>query len=76
MRTFAHALMSINAVKGVMEIGEGFSTVIGAARHGQNRDEILSGFQATTLAASSVASVAERHIVAHMALKPAPPALP
>ncbi len=39
----AHALMSINAVKGV-EIGEGFNVV--ALRGSQNRDEITAqGFQ-------------------------------
>lgn len=52
----AHALMSINAVKGV-EIGEGFNVV--ALRGGQvamkSRRRV---FRATTLAASSVASVA------------------
>lgn len=52
----AHALMSINAVKGV-EIGEGFNVV--ALRGGgiamKSRRRV---FRATTLAASSVASVA------------------
>lgn len=52
----AHALMSINAVKGV-EIGDGFDVV--ALRGSQNRDEITKdGFRATMRAAFSAVSAA------------------
>lgn len=52
----AHALMSINAVKGV-EIGDGFDVV--ALRGSQNRDEITKdGFQSNHAAAFSAVSAA------------------
>lgn len=52
----AHALMSINAVKGV-EIGDGFDVV--KLRGSQNRDEITkAGFRATMRAAFWAASAA------------------
>lgn len=64
----AHALMSINAVKGV-EIGEGFNVV--ALRGGQNRDEITAqGFQSNHAGGILGGISSGQHIVAHMALKP------
>ncbi|STM19816.1 chorismate synthase [Escherichia coli] len=52
----AHALMSINAVKGV-EIGDGFDVV--ALRGSQNRDEITKdGFQSNHAGAFSAVSAA------------------
>ncbi|SUI19711.1 chorismate synthase [Salmonella enterica subsp. salamae] len=64
----AHALMSINAVKGV-EIGEGFNVV--ALRGSQNRDEITAqGFQSNHAGGILGGISSGQHIVAHMALKP------
>ncbi len=52
----AHALMSINAVKGV-EIGDGFEVV--KLRGSENRDEITkAGFQSNHAAAFLAASAA------------------
>jgi len=64
----AHALMSINAVKGV-EIGEGFAAV--NLRGSQNRDEItLQGFQSNHAGGILGGISSGQQIVAHMALKP------
>ncbi len=57
----AHALMSINAVKGV-EIGDGFDVV--ALSGSQNRDEITkAGFRATMRAAFSAASAVDSRLL-------------
>ena len=64
----AHALMSINAVKGV-EIGDGFEVV--ALRGSQNRDEITKdGFQSNHAGGILGGISSGQQIVAHMALKP------
>ncbi len=64
----AHALMSINAVKGV-EIGDGFDVV--ALRGSQNRDEITKdGFQSNHAGGILGGISSGQQIIAHMALKP------
>ena len=64
----AHALMSINAVKGV-EIGEGFAAV--NLRGSQNRDEITQqGFQSNHAGGILGGISSGQQIVAHIALKP------
>jgi chorismate synthase len=64
----AHALMSINAVKGV-EIGEGFGVV--NLRGSQNRDEITKqGFQSNHAGGILGGISSGQQIVANMALKP------
>lgn len=64
----AHALMSINAVKGV-EIGDGFSTV--ALRGSENRDEITkAGFQSNHAGGVLGGISSGQQIVASIALKP------
>lgn len=64
----AHALMSINAVKGV-EIGEGFAAV--NLRGSENRDEITQqGFQSNHAGGILGGISSGQQIVAHMALKP------
>ncbi len=65
----AHALMSINAVKGV-EIGDGFGVV--TSRGSENRDEITSsGFQSNHAGGILGGISSGQPIVAHLALKPA-----
>lgn len=64
----AHALMSINAVKGV-EIGDGFGVV--ALRGSQNRDEITRQGFLTNHAGGVLGGISSgQQIVAHIALKP------
>ncbi|MEG3134973.1 chorismate synthase [Rouxiella sp. T17] len=64
----AHALMSINAVKGV-EIGDGFAVV--AKRGSENRDEITpQGFESNHAGGILGGISSGQPIVAHMALKP------
>lgn len=64
----AHALMSINAVKGV-EIGDGFGVV--KLRGSENRDEITrAGFQSNHAGGILGGISSGQPIVAHMALKP------
>lgn len=64
----AHALMSINAVKGV-EIGDGFGVV--GLRGSENRDEIArDGFQSNHAGGILGGISSGQQIVAHMALKP------
>jgi chorismate synthase len=64
----AHALMSINAVKGV-EIGDGFAVV--NKRGSENRDEITSeGFQSNHAGGILGGISSGQDIVAHLALKP------
>lgn len=64
----AHALMSINAVKGV-EIGEGFAAV--ALRGSENRDEITQQGFLSNHAGGILGGISSgQQIVAHMALKP------
>ena len=64
----AHALMSINAVKGV-EIGDGFDVV--ALRGSQNRDEITKEGFLSNHAGGILGGISSgQQIVAHMALKP------
>ncbi|MDR3431321.1 MAG: chorismate synthase [Rouxiella aceris] len=64
----AHALMSINAVKGV-EIGDGFAVV--AKRGSENRDEITpQGFDSNHAGGILGGISSGQPIVAHMALKP------
>ncbi len=64
----AHALMSINAVKGV-EIGDGFSTV--ALRGSQNRDEITKAGFLSNHAGGVLGGISSgQQIVASIALKP------
>ena len=64
----AHALMSINAVKGV-EIGDGFDVV--KLRGSQNRDEITKqGFQSNHAGGILGGISSGQQIVANMALKP------
>ncbi len=64
----AHALMSINAVKGV-EIGDGFGVV--TKRGSENRDEITSqGFKSNHAGGILGGISSGQPIVAHLALKP------
>ncbi|AIN47278.1 chorismate synthase [Candidatus Palibaumannia cicadellinicola] len=64
----AHALMSINAVKGV-EIGDGFA-VINKRGH-ENRDEITSqGFQSNHAGGILGGISSGQPVIAHIALKP------
>ncbi|WP_225639564.1 chorismate synthase [Candidatus Profftia sp. (ex Adelges kitamiensis)] len=64
----AHALMSINAVKGV-EIGDGFSVV--NKRGSDNRDEITTnGFQSNHAGGILGGISSGQDIIAHIALKP------
>lgn len=64
----AHALMSINAVKGV-EIGDGFEVV--KLRGSENRDEITkTGFQSNHAGGVLGGISSGQQIVAHIALKP------
>ncbi len=64
----AHALMSINAVKGV-EIGDGFGVV--TLRGSENRDEIMAnGFQSNHAGGILGGISSGQPIVAHLALKP------
>ncbi|EEP89582.1 chorismate synthase [Yersinia kristensenii] len=64
----AHALMSINAVKGV-EIGDGFAVV--TKRGSENRDEITpQGFQSNHAGGILGGISSGQPIVAHIALKP------
>jgi len=64
----AHALMSINAVKGV-EIGEGFASV--ALRGSQNRDEITHAGFTSNHAGGILGGISSgQQIVANIALKP------
>ena len=68
IKDIAHALMSINAVKGV-EIGDGFDVV--ALRGSQNRDEITKdGFQSNHAGGILGGISSGQQIIAHMALKP------
>lgn len=64
----AHALMSINAVKGV-EIGDGFAVV--SKRGSENRDEITpQGFQSNHAGGILGGISSGQPVVAHIALKP------
>jgi len=64
----AHALMSINAVKGV-EIGDGFAVV--TKRGSENRDEIMpDGFQSNHAGGILGGISSGQALVAHLALKP------
>ena len=64
----AHALMSINAVKGV-EIGDGFAVV--AKRGSENRDEITpNGFDSNHAGGILGGISSGQPVVAHLALKP------
>ncbi|NHB97649.1 chorismate synthase [Photorhabdus stackebrandtii] len=64
----AHALMSINAVKGV-EIGEGFGVI--DLRGSENRDEITAqGFTSNHAGGILGGISSSQPIVAHIALKP------
>jgi len=64
----AHALLSINAVKGV-EIGEGFGVI--SLRGSENRDEITpEGFHSNHAGGILGGISSGQQIVAHMALKP------
>ncbi|EHM42141.1 chorismate synthase [Hafnia alvei ATCC 51873] len=64
----AHALMSINAVKGV-EIGDGFAVV--NKRGSENRDEIMpEGFQSNHAGGILGGISSGQDIIAHLALKP------
>lgn len=64
----AHALMSINAVKGV-EIGDGFAVV--NKRGSENRDEITpEGFQSNHAGGILGGISSGQDIIAHLALKP------
>uniref|UniRef100_UPI0036D9DEF0 chorismate synthase n=1 Tax=Photorhabdus sp. RM322S TaxID=3342825 RepID=UPI0036D9DEF0 len=64
----AHALMSINAVKGV-EIGEGFGVI--NLRGSENRDEITAqGFTSNHAGGILGGISSSQPIVAHIALKP------
>lgn len=66
----AHALMSINAVKGV-EIGDGFSVV--TQRGSENRDEITpEGFQSNHSGGVLGGISNGQPVIAHLALKPTP----
>ncbi|WP_350305157.1 chorismate synthase [Photorhabdus viridis] len=64
----AHALMSINAVKGV-EIGEGFGVI--NLRGSENRDEITAqGFTSNNAGGILGGISSSQPIIAHIALKP------
>lgn len=64
----AHALMSINAVKGV-EIGDGFAVV--TKRGSENRDEITpNGFESNHAGGILGGISSGQPVVAHLALKP------
>ncbi len=64
----AHALMSINAVKGV-EIGDGFAVV--TKRGSENRDEILPEGFASNHAGGILGGISSgQPVIAHLALKP------
>lgn len=64
----AHALMSINAVKGV-EIGDGFTVI--SKRGSENRDEITStGFQSNHAGGILGGISSGQSVIAHLALKP------
>lgn len=64
----AHALMSINAVKGV-EIGDGFAVV--AKRGSENRDEITpEGFESNHAGGILGGISSGQPVIAHLALKP------
>lgn len=64
----AHALMSINAVKGV-EIGDGFAVV--TKRGSENRDEITpQGFQSNHAGGILGGISSGQPVIAHLALKP------
>ena len=64
----AHALMSINAVKGV-EIGDGFAVV--NKRGSENRDEITpNGFESNHAGGILGGISSGQSVVAHLALKP------
>ncbi len=64
----AHALMSINAVKGV-EIGDGFAVI--TQRGSQHRDEIRSsGFQSNHAGGILGGISSGQPIIAHLAMKP------
>ncbi|UVK76952.1 MAG: chorismate synthase [Sodalis sp. Fse] len=64
----AHALMSINAVKGV-EIGDGFSVI--TKRGSENRDEITpAGFQSNHAGGIFGGISSGQPVIAHLALKP------
>ncbi|NIG98951.1 MAG: chorismate synthase [Serratia symbiotica] len=66
----AHALMSINAVKGV-EIGDGFAVV--TKRGSENRDEITpEGFQSNYAGGILGGISSGQPVIAHLALKPTP----
>ncbi|MCR3755825.1 MAG: chorismate synthase [Sodalis sp. Psp] len=64
----AHALMSINAVKGV-EIGDGFAVI--RKRGSENRDEITpTGFQSNHAGGVLGGISSGQPVIAHLALKP------
>ncbi|TKI03856.1 chorismate synthase [Martelella alba] len=64
----AHALMSINAVKGV-EIGDGFSVI--GRRGSENRDEITPEGFASNHAGGVLGGISSgQTVIAHLALKP------
>lgn len=64
----AHALMSINAVKGV-EIGDGFAVI--GKRGSENRDEITpAGFQSNHAGGILGGISSGQPVIAHLALKP------
>ncbi|MGL9773917.1 MAG: chorismate synthase [Sodalis sp. (in: enterobacteria)] len=64
----AHALMSINAVKGV-EIGDGFAVI--GKRGSENRDEITpEGFQSNQAGGILGGISSGQPVIAHLALKP------
>jgi len=64
----AHALMSINAVKGV-EIGDGFAVV--TKRGSENRDEITpEGFQSNHAGGMLGGISSGQPVIVHLALKP------
>lgn len=64
----AHALMSINAVKGV-EIGDGFT--VAGLRGSENRDEMTANGFLTNHAGGVLGGISSgQQIVAHLALKP------
>lgn len=64
----AHALMSINAVKGV-EIGDGFAVI--GKRGSENRDEITpEGFQSNHAGGILGGISSGQPVIAHLALKP------
>ncbi|MGL9769151.1 MAG: chorismate synthase [Sodalis sp. (in: enterobacteria)] len=64
----AHALMSINAVKGV-EIGDGFAVI--SQRGSENRDEItLEGFQSNHAGGILGGISSGQPVIVHLAIKP------